>query len=72
MKKQEGYQKAKERANHPEGKDFRRWFKDLLYKGTKSCFERDILRNSQDVLWEEWKKQAESYDRRNDEIFSQD
>lgn len=45
------------RFQHPEYPMFREWFRGLL-KICKSCFERDILRNSMLVLWEEWKTQS--------------
>lgn len=49
---------AEERAIHPEGKAFRRFFDRLLLVHTGSCWERDILRDNKEVLWEAWKRKA--------------
>lgn len=45
---------AEERSKHPEGKAFKSFFHDLLMS-TKTCLERDVLRNSKEDLWNEWK-----------------
>ncbi|WP_298752091.1 hypothetical protein [uncultured Arcobacter sp.] len=44
------------RFDHPAYKDFRKIFTKWLHN-TSSCFERDILRNQQENLWNEYKKQ---------------
>lgn len=49
---------AEERANHPEGKAFRRFFERLLLVHTGSCWERDILRDNKEILWLAWKIKA--------------
>lgn len=46
---------AEERAIHEDGPYFREWFRDLMSQ-CESCLLRDVLRNQQDNLWEEWKR----------------
>lgn len=52
---------AYERSWHPEGKYFEEFFTNSLVH-TRSCFERDILRDNKNHLWESWKKRAIEYD----------
>ena len=54
---------AKERAEHPEGEAFGNWLVDILLENTNSCFERDVLRDNTDNLWNSWKKRAKEYDK---------
>lgn len=49
---------AEERASHPEGAAFQTIFARLLIEGTKSCFERTVLCDCKDQLWEAWKIRA--------------
>jgi hypothetical protein len=39
--------------DHLDYNTFYKFFKSLLHK-TESCFERDVLRESKQVLWESW------------------
>ena len=54
----ETYSGVDERRTHPEGKLFRKFFDRLLIVATKSCWERDVIRGSQEYLWERWKDRA--------------
>ncbi len=49
---------AEERAVHPEGLAFVDFFNRLLTDGTKTCWERSILRSCKELLWVEWKNAA--------------
>jgi hypothetical protein len=51
-----------EKYSHPEWKGFTDFFNRLLLKATNSCWERDILRDNKDTLWEWWKDYAERCD----------
>jgi hypothetical protein len=53
---------AEDRANHPDGEAFGDWFMDMLLENTHSCFERDVLRDNMNNLWESWKKRGKEYD----------
>lgn len=35
---------------------FHDWFMKILMVEGQSCLIRDVLRNQQEALWEEWKK----------------
>jgi len=48
---------AEERATHPEGDEFNAWF-NLLMIATPRCFDRDVLRDCKEYLWEAWKRNA--------------
>lgn len=39
--------------------EFNKWFLFCLVNGTESCFEREVLRRSQDRLWEMWQEQTQ-------------
>jgi hypothetical protein len=49
---------AEERATHPEGEAFNAWFTNLMFRGTESCWERDVLRGNKEALWQTWKAKA--------------
>ena len=42
--------------------EFNRWFTELLYS-VATGFDRDILRDSKEVLWEHWRRRALEYDK---------
>lgn len=54
----ETYSGAEERGKHREGKGFNRFFDRLMFNGTMSCWERDVLRGSKEYLWERWKERV--------------
>lgn len=53
---------AEDRSTHAEGDRFWKYFRSLL-KRTGSCFERDVLRDSIETLWDNWKIRAEEFDK---------
>lgn len=55
---------ANERAEHPEGEAFKDWFRAML-NATASCFERDVLRDNVEHLWQAWKNRANEFDEAN-------
>lgn len=50
---EDGYCSTECKKEYCDYDGFYKWFKSLLYK-TESCFERDVLRDSKDDLWESW------------------
>lgn len=40
---------------------FYKWFKHTKHQ-TGSCFERDVLRDCKDALWDAWQKRAQEFD----------
>lgn len=56
---------AEDRMSHPEGERFDDfWCRLLIPPSTASCFERDVLREVKNELWEVWKRRADECDRR--------
>jgi len=56
----ETYAGAGERKTHPRGEAFRNFFEVMLFS-TGSCWERDVLRGSKEVLWAKWRDMPEEY-----------
>ena len=50
-----------QKAIDMERKNFHTHFKRWL-RSTESCFERDVLRDCKEQLWEAWKKRANEFD----------
>jgi hypothetical protein len=50
---------AEERASHKEGPAFNAFFNRLLLDGTKSCWERDVVRATKEQIWNAWKVHTE-------------
>jgi len=55
---------SNEKKNHPEGARFKLFLNNILNK-TNSCFERDVIRDNIDNLWDSWKKRAGEFDKNN-------
>lgn len=49
---------CQERATHPEGAAFTKYFDKLLLAPGSNCWERDVLRSSKEALWRMWKMRA--------------